>query len=710
MEQIKNTFRLDLSVSINKSLSKDDGKFIVDYHYYENIPIHNNKRMAEIFSEHLQSTNIWKDGHSRNSSYSHITGVMLDFDNKNGMDQMSINEFIRIYKDVHFVLYPSSNHLQHRDENGLPFEKFRVILPFNPNTYDYYNSEEMHKRVYQVVMNEFPAMDTAPTGRHSKFFPSSLGDEFYVKVNIGNDYYSPKLKALKIDFKKINKVPRFTLDTEVEDDVGKIWKVRDIKEKTSIFCPFCDHEKREGNPDHHNASIELDDNDVPRIFCASCKSRGKGIHKNGVFFLDQDEAYTVQSQQLNVSVFRDILTDKYYLGAKSKKSNDFEFNQITKQNIPNALITRGLDVPTVYEEAEFGYDFSERVKIFDLEHGFVNRFIAPKVLKDTIGVHENEIPKYTDKVIRHFVGGCPDVYDSYINHLAYMVQTGDKLRVAFLFQGVQGTGKGLFFSKVISAIFGRQYCTQTLHHSFLKEFNSWLETNYCLLVDEVEADFSNKADVLARVLKQVIGDKWIAVEGKGVDIKNGCINANLFFGTNKRNGLVLEPSDRRFIIGAWQDKKIYDQPWWLGDNAMAKVLEKEVPAFVAYLKGQPVNRTTLNRVVKNDARELLIDISKTNTEMFFESIKNGDWDWFRDCLINNNADPFDNYNYENADKIMTGISSKDKITRDDLRVLFNNIFQENKQAHSFTRLCKMHGLEIKPMKIDGITQQGVEIG
>ena len=173
---------------------------------------------------------------------------------------------------------------------------------------------------------------------------------------------------------------------------------------------------------------------------------------------------------------------------------------------------------------------------------------------------------------------------------------------------------------------------------------------------------------------------------------------------------MLEPSDRRFIIGAWQDKKIYDQPWWLGDNAMAKVLEKEVPAFVAYLKGQPVNRTTLNRVVKNDARELLIDISKTNTEMFFESIKNGDWDWFRDCLINNNADPFDNYNYENADKIMTGISSKDKITRDDLRVLFNNIFQENKQAHSFTRLCKMHGLEIKPMKIDGITQQGVEIG
>ena len=58
IKQIKNTFRLALSVSIKKALTKEEGKRIVMYHYYENIPIHDNKLMTEIFSEHLQSTNI----------------------------------------------------------------------------------------------------------------------------------------------------------------------------------------------------------------------------------------------------------------------------------------------------------------------------------------------------------------------------------------------------------------------------------------------------------------------------------------------------------------------------------------------------------------------------------------------------------------------------------------------------------------------------
>ena len=95
IKQIKNTFRLALSVSIKKALTKEAGKRIVMYHYCENIPIHDKKRMTEIFSEHLQSTNIWSDGHSRNSSYSHITGIMLDFDNKKEDEQITINEFIR---------------------------------------------------------------------------------------------------------------------------------------------------------------------------------------------------------------------------------------------------------------------------------------------------------------------------------------------------------------------------------------------------------------------------------------------------------------------------------------------------------------------------------------------------------------------------------------------------------------------------------------
>lgn len=230
-------------------------------------------------------------------------------------------------------------------------------------------------------------------------------------------------------------------------------------------------------------------------------------------------------------------------------------------------------------------------------------------------------------------------------------------------------------------------------------------------MDEVEANFTDNGDKLARVLKQVIGDTYIAVEGKGTDIKNGHVNANLFFASNKRNGLTLESSDRRFIIGNWQNENAYERDWWLGDDKMKEQLKKEVPDFVDYLKCFKVDEKSLNRVVKNEARQVLIDLSKTNTTMFFEAVRNKDWDWLKENLV-----PFqvintwdvDKYHYQEAQFIINTNLTKDRIHRDDLRILYNNIFQTNKNANEFTRLCKLNGVEIKPMKIDGYStaQQG----
>jgi hypothetical protein len=292
-----------------------------------------------------------------------------------------------------------------------------------------------------------------------------------------------------------------------------------------------------------------------------------------------------------------------------------------------------------------------------------------------------------------------------------MVHTGDKLRVAFLFQGTSGCGKGAWFNYTVAQIFGRLYCTQIQHGAFIKEFNTWLEHNYCLLVDEVEADFTSKSDALARVLKQVIGDRWIAVEGKGTDIKNGKINANLFFATNKRNGLTLEASDRRFIIGDWQDENVFEQDWWTDDDKMVAELESEVPQFVGYLKSHQVDMDKLNRVVKNEARQILIDLSKTNTTMFFDAIKNKNWTLVAENLVEFvDVNPWDKdkYDYKNALKIVTH-PPKDRIHRDDLRILYNNIFQTNKNANMFTRMCNLNGIKIETVKINGTNQQGFRL-
>ena len=151
--------------------------------------------------------------------------------------------------------------------------------------------------------------------------------------------------------------------------------------KVKHILSILNHEERD-NPDGHNASIKLDELDVPRIFCSSCESRNKGVNGKGLYFLENDQQYRLQSEKLHVAVFRDILTSKYYMGDVSKRTGEYRFDGINKQDISNALKYRGLSVPSVNDEAEYDIDFSKRKTTVDIENGFVNKYIAPKILEN----------------------------------------------------------------------------------------------------------------------------------------------------------------------------------------------------------------------------------------------------------------------------------------------------------------------------------------
>jgi len=200
-----------------------------------------------------------------------------------------------------------------------------------------------------------------------------------------------------------------------------------------------------------------------------------------------------------------------------------------------------------------------------------------------------------------------------------------------------------------------------------------------------------------------------------VDIKNGRINANLFFASNKRNGLRLEESDRRFIIGAWQDKPVYKLDWWLGDDEIKAKLKEEVEYFSAYLNGYKVNGSLLNRIIDNEAKNVLIGLSKTNTENFFDAVLRCDWDWVKDNLVEPRTNSYgitdDRYFYTDAVSISSQARADNckRISRNDLCALYNNIFQDSKHGDGFTRVCTLNGVKVKQMRLNGKNVQGVEL-
>ncbi|MBC8400932.1 MAG: hypothetical protein H8E14_05535 [Candidatus Marinimicrobia bacterium] len=599
----------------------------------------------------------------------------------------------------HYILYTSTSHQVNGDD------RFRVILPIDPDNYKSYSTHKLHNRVYESVLSQFPEIDKSCTSPASKFFPF-CGDmsNFEVKVHAGQDYWAPDFSARYVNFSDVNGTPVIKLDTIVLNENKQPVLVQDIKNKTRIHCPFCDPAERH-NPETHNAAVYLK-NGVPYIYCSSCESRGRGLGKKGVYQLKPNQAYELAVANQGVIVFRDIISDRYYLGEMSKAQERYGFNTIAKQNIPNALANRDIPIPDLYPEMEFFPDFASD-KIVDLERGFVNRYIAPDVLrKSAVRGAGLTVPKYTGLLTMHICGDDQDVYDLLINHLAYMVQKRAKTRIAFLFQGTQGTGKGVWFNYVLAQIFGRDYCADVLQKVFVKEFNMFLESNFCILVDEVEANFSETNSEITRVLKQVIADTHISVEGKGVDIRNGRNNANIFFATNKRNGVHIEPGDRRFIVAPRQENKIYDMTWWGDDDQMIELLKSETKEFVVYLKGYSVDMSKVNRPFDNPAKEALIDLSKTNADYFFEAVKDGNWVWLSENIVPDLIPLSVACNIQNT---LDRIKHAARVSRDDLNDIYNNIHNKHINPASFTRLCKLHGLSIRQMWIDGSNKQGVDV-
>ena len=688
----KEPFELTLSVSTKTAKSKSEAAKITEFETRENIPL-TTGHLSDLFTSRLQSTNIW-DGTSSKANYTGMTGNMLDLDG-----EITIPAMEHRCSPYHYVLYTSTSH------QTAGKDRFRMILPIDPANYDSYSTEDLHSRVYDSIISQFPEIDKSCTTPASKFFPfCGEMENFEVKVHVGQGYWAPSFSAQYVNFTEVKGTPVINLDTVVLDENKQPLLIKDIKSKTRIFCPFCDPEKR-GNPDIDNAAVYLI-NGVPHIYCSSCKDHGRGLGKKGVYQLEPNQAFELAVANMGVIVFRDIITDKYYLGEMSKAQDRYGFNVIGKHNIPNALANRDIPVPDLYPEMEFFPDFASD-DIVDLERGFVNKYIVPDVLnKSTESGAGLAVPKYTGLLTKHICGDDQDVYDLLINHLAYMVQKRIKTRVAYLFQGTQGTGKGVWFNFVLAQVFGRDYCADVLQKVFVKEFNLFLESNFCILVDEVEANFSETNSEITRVLKQVIADTHISVEGKGVDIRNGRNNANIFFATNKRNGVHIEPGDRRFIVAPRQEKKIYDMPWWTDDEAMIELLKSETEEFVAYLKNYQVDMSKINRPFDNPAKEALIDLSKTNADYFFEAVKAGNWEWLSENIV---PDPIPMSISCNIENILSRIKHETRVSRDDLNDIYNNIHGKQLLPGGFTRLCKLHGLAIRQLWIDNANKMGVEV-
>lgn len=703
-------FSIELSISKEPAKNKEQGKNIIQFERQHFSDEDIRKNGQSIFQKYLISGNIW-DGTCAASNYIGATAVVLDYD-----EGLSLEKAKDLFSNWHYIIYTSTSHRVDIAGKGGVQDRFRVILPLEPTGGNHWQTERLHNMAYQEILAMFPRADKACKDAARKFYPSFADNglfQLFVSDNTNAQYFEIIPSTIDgTDKNKLdgNNIPTFSLDDRVLTREGNEIRIGDISEKTPIYCPFCDRAER-ANPEVANAAVNIEEG-IHMLYCSSCDSRGRGY--DGVYNLDKNERFQAIAQKEGIYLILDKGSDSLYLFSKNNALGIWEWRPISKGNLKILLEDYDAPIPDRIPVCNLAHKFDQE-DILDVNNRVANLYIMPDHLKDPGVDPPDQVPDYIARVMHHVVGNDDEMYEHLLNHVSTMISEKKKLITAWLFSGIQGTGKNVFVEQILGNVIGSQYVMSIGQKSFVKEFNKYIEDNFILLVDEVEADFQDTGDKVGQKLREIItGQEHIGIEAKGKDARIGKANANIFMASNKRTPLILQESDRRVNVCEYQPQPIYEQDWWkdIGAEQVMQKIREEIPYFIAYLYEYPYDYQKTVTSKRNKARERFIERSKTYTEQFIEAVEDGDLEWIWDHIAEPDY-PNQKDVWRKCKRIVYDQLTKKhgKISRDDLHALYKNITNTYGWGKSkFTRLLHNHSmkLEVKQVRIGDETTRGLD--
>ena len=141
--------------------------------------------------------------------------------------------------------------------------------------------------------------------------------------------------------------------------------------------------------------------------------------------------------------------------------------------------------------------------------------------------------------------GNPEYYSYLLGWLARMVQHPDGPgEVAVVMRGARGTGKS-FFAKVVGSLFGRHFLQVSDSKHLVGSFNAHLRDTVVLFGDEAFFAGDKKHE---SVLKTLVTEEHLVIEGKGVDAEAAPNFVHLILASNEDWVVPAGLDERRFFV------------------------------------------------------------------------------------------------------------------------------------------------------------------
>lgn len=449
------------------------------------------------------------------------------------------------------------------------------------------------------------------------------------------------------------------------------------KEKLTIAAVNNRTEEILQNPDRMSITI-TDDNNPPYIRC-----NVNGGNSNAYYFLLDDPTYMYNFKgepiwsiekadpDFYASVFehfkeeiaengranypvalRDFYTDTYYNGVfdpnLNQFSNDFPLMPCASASIEGFMRSHGRPKPDFIPDAKVVFDPASNDVAVNLttvpyhinmfrktEYMLADREHEPLSMGDAAKIADSCPLIY--KLMTHILGGQALEVEHFTNWLAYIFQTKKKAMTAWVLQGVPGTGKGIFYTKVLRPLFGNEHVPMRALQNIEEQFNLYMRQALFLVVDEFHMASANAGTVkIADKLKNAITENTMtirAMRSNQVEMPNF---TNFIFLTNRMDAVKIEEGDRRYNIAPRQEQKL--------EHVYPEVIDgiddisKELHKFAALLRNYRVNKQLVRTPIANNAKAQMAQVTMSVMEEFFANVKHGKLTLLLDILdisINN---------------------------------------------------------------------------
>lgn len=417
----------------------------------------------------------------------------------------------------------------------------------------------------------------------------------------------------------------------------------------------------------------------------------------------RDEFENITPPGLRYLIAEDRTTGKYYRGSYDFESGELQiFPARNRQSLLDWASANVGFKPAYIPQWDVRYDFTSLQRI-DVDRKFINLFEPTRYMTEPSMAISDPLhvvcPRVFD-VIAHAMGNDSQARDHFLHWLAFIWQRRRKTMTAWVFHGVEGTGKGILFHKILRPLFGDKLAQIRTLDMLEEPYNGYMRSALILFVDESTTDKVRNLSKVVNKLKNWITDPVIPIREMHLDQYDSPNNLNIIFASNHHNVMQISSSDRRFNVAPRQEVKLNMTEQFL------TLLSDELQTFAHWLSSYAVNEDAVRAALVNSAKQDIQDSTSDAPQDVANALNKGDLRFLIAQLpqqdlalnaINPVAAAFKDvvkYLVDEARQHPQNLADV-PLLREEVQVIFEHcVGWERQSPHKFTKAASRYGLRV----------------